>query len=135
AALTRSCSLLRQDFRQPSDVAAMQAERIAMKRQIVGLCVGLGASFAAQALFAQDEVSCADHDTLIAHLGEDFGEARQIAGLSSGGQLIEIFGSEETGTWTVVVTDPGGTACFLVTGDFFKRYDGAETTAKRGEAM
>ncbi len=93
----------------------------AMKREIFawsfGLCVFV---FAARALNAQS-VTCAEHEVMIRHLSQHFGEVRQMVGLSTGGQLVELFGAEDTGTWSVVITAPTGRACLLVAGGYFER--------------
>jgi hypothetical protein len=36
--------------------------------------------------------------------------------LQANGQLLQIYSSPSTGSWTAVSTDPGGLACVVATG-------------------
>lgn len=97
-----------------------------------GTCIVLFAVHAVHAVQAQG-ASCADHDMIIGQLSHDFGERQQMAGLSAGGQLVELYGAEETGTWTIIVTDPTGTTCLLSSGDYFQRSDDEFTSGAKGD--
>lgn len=56
-------------------------------------------------------------------------------GLASAGQVVEVFASETTGTWTITVTRPDGTACLVATGEHFGRPGDAPDAAKRGDPV
>lgn len=107
-----------------------------MKREMLslgfGTCIVLFAVHAVHAVQAQG-ASCADHDMIIGQLSHDFGERQQMAGLSAGGQLVELYGAEETGTWTIIVTEPSGITCLLSSGDYFQRYDDELTPAQKDD--
>jgi hypothetical protein len=50
-------------------------------------------------------------------LGRRYAERPVAFGLQSNGQLLQVFASEETGTWTLVTMHPNGTACLIGAGD------------------
>ena len=37
--------------------------------------------------------------------------------LDARGNLVELFGNTKSGTWTMVITTPGGPTCILTTGE------------------
>jgi hypothetical protein len=94
-----------------------------MTREILTLGLGLGAILiATQALRAQD-AGCAERGTIVERLARDYGESRQSIGLVGGRQVLEVFASEETGSWTILLTAPDGVACLVATGELFHRFD------------
>ncbi len=67
---------------------------------------------------AHDLPCVATHIEMMAVVAERYGETRQSIGITPGAQVVEVFASIETGTWTVIITMPnGGPTCFLVSGD------------------
>jgi hypothetical protein len=49
-------------------------------------------------------------------LHSHYGELPISAGLQPKGQLLQIYASPATGTWTVVTTSPQGLSCVMATG-------------------
>lgn len=88
----------------------------------------LGALTAAAALylvsttevFAQNGRNCAPREAVIDRLAEGYGETRQSVGLGSNNSMVEVFASEETGSWTITVTTPGGLTCLVASGQSFE---------------
>jgi len=62
------------------------------------------------------EPLCLPQHAMRALLAEHYGEAPVWVGLSSQGALVEIHGNAATSSWTMVVIDPTGRACFAVAG-------------------
>ena len=94
-----------------------------MTREMLTLGLGLGAILiATQALRAQ-ETGCAERGAIVERLARDYGESRQSIGLVGGRQVLEVFASEETGSWTILLTAPDGIACLVATGELFHRFD------------
>jgi len=58
---------------------------------------------------------CASHEKITQALGGKFGEKRRAIGLISNSGLMELYVSE-TGTWTVILTNPDKLACILAAG-------------------
>lgn len=68
---------------------------------------------------ARNAPACAERGVIAAQLGQLFGERPQAIGLGAGGRVVELFASPETGTWTIVITEPSGTACMVASGEAF----------------
>jgi len=85
-----------------------------MFRLVVIVLLALGFAFAVVPARAQG--TCAAYDDLAAHLDKKYGEHPVNWGLSSDGNLVEVFASD-SGSWTVVVTNPRGISCIRATGE------------------
>lgn len=73
----------------------------------------------ASGAFAQSR-HCADRDRIVERLAAGYGETRQTVGIGSDNTLVEVFASLETGTWTIVVTTPGGPSCLVASGQAYQ---------------
>jgi hypothetical protein len=62
-----------------------------------------------------DEVACGKRSDLLAHFQEAYHEVPNVLGLTTDGRLLEVVVAP-TGTWTMLVTAPGGPACVVATG-------------------
>lgn len=69
---------------------------------------------------AEAQQQCADRALVIEHLADTYGESRQSIGLGTNNSVIEVFASEETGTWTITVTNPSGLTCLVASGQAFE---------------
>ena len=67
--------------------------------------------------------TCSDHETMVRHLAEGWGESRQSIALDAGNSMVELFASPETGTWTMTLTQPGGQTCMVASGHSFEMLD------------
>lgn len=78
--------------------------------------IAIAAALAAlpPAASAQSRI-CAPRDALVAHLAEEYGERRIGAGLVRDTRIVELFVSED-GSWSILATDPRGTACLVGNG-------------------
>lgn len=68
----------------------------------------------------QAQARCADHATVVDRLAAGYGETRQSIGLGSNNEVVEVFASLETGTWTIAVTRAGGPTCLVASGEAFQ---------------
>lgn len=73
---------------------------------------------------------CAERDQIVGTLTGYFGETARSWGMGPAGRIVEIFASDETGTWTITVTAPDGTTCLVASGNSWE--DLAQSA--RGEA-
>jgi len=88
----------------------------------------LGALTAAAALYissttdvaAQNGRNCAPRDAVVDRLASGYGETRQSMGLGANNAVIEVFASDETGSWTITVTTPNGLTCLVASGQSFE---------------
>jgi hypothetical protein len=63
---------------------------------------------------------CGEHDEIVADLENGHDETAQSIGISSEGNLLEIFASTE-GTWTALFTTPAGVSCVVGSGDAWEQ--------------
>ena len=80
--------------------------------------LGLGGSGRAQ----EDEASpmppyCHAYADVAQALADRYHEAPVSLGVQSNGNLLQVFASPASGTWTVVSTSPAGLACILAVGE------------------
>ncbi len=100
-----------------------------MTRQFLALSLGVGAMILATGhAFAQQQ--CADRALVIERLADRYGESRQSIGLGANNSVIEVFASDETGTWTITVTNPAGMTCLVASGQAFENVSDEITPAK-----
>ena len=65
--------------------------------------------------------NCYSHGMVVTRRAERFGETRVGVGLAANGAMLEVFASDETGTWTIAVTSPGGATCLVASGTDWQR--------------
>jgi len=68
---------------------------------------------------------CGERRAVIEHLASRFGETRRSLGFQQGRGLIEIFANPVSGSWTILLTTPGGTSCLVAAGEAWRALDGA----------
>lgn len=67
----------------------------------------------------QAQMVCGAREAIVGTLKDKYGESLQSIGLNSKG-VIEVYGSEETGSWTIVTTDTRGASCVMAAGEGFE---------------
>jgi hypothetical protein len=92
-----------------------------MKRNLFLMSFGIGAMMLAVNDANAQARNCADHAQIVERLAESYGESRQSIGLGSDNAVVEVFASVETGSWTIVVTRPGGPSCLVAAGQSFQQ--------------
>lgn len=70
--------------------------------------------------FSQSQRNCGARQQIVETLAERYGESRQSIGLGSNNQVVEVFASLETGTWTITVTMPNGMMCLVASGQSYE---------------
>jgi len=73
--------------------------------------------------------ACAARGEVVAKLAKRFGETLRSVGLQRAEGLVEVYASEKTGTWTILVTRPDGMSCLLAAGELWEE----EPKAAAGE--
>lgn len=84
------------------------------KRLITGALV-FGAAALAPPAQAQN-LQCQPRDVLIEKLEGQYSERLTGGGLQSPQQLLEVWSSAETGSFTIFITQPSGLSCVVATG-------------------
>lgn len=93
-----------------------------MTRDRFILTLGLGVGLillATQSLYAEG-ATCGIRERVLEHLQTSYGERRQAAGLAGEAQMVEVFASDDTGTWTILVTSASGVSCIVAAGAAFE---------------
>jgi hypothetical protein len=92
-----------------------------MKTKLLKMTLGLGIlALAAQDAAAQTTRNCAPREMVVERLSDGYGETRQSIGLGSNNAVVEVFASQDTGTWTITVTMPDGMTCLVASGQAFE---------------
>lgn len=94
-----------------------------MNRNFFFLSLGVGAMLLAANNVSAQSGNCADHAAIVSRLASHYGESRQAMGLGSNNAVVEVFASDESGTWTITVTRPGGPTCLVAAGEGFQLVD------------
>ena len=82
--------------------------------------IATGLVFGAAALAPPAEAQaqrCLSRDALIEKLQANYGEKLTGGGLQSAHQLLEVWTSDETGSFTVFFTQPSGISCIVAAGE------------------
>ena len=78
------------------------------------LAIGvLGGSASAQAV-------CGKRTDIIKQLQKKYGETRRSVGVQQGRGVVEVYASEKTGSWTILVTNARGMSCLMAAGEAFE---------------
>ncbi|MBO9476186.1 hypothetical protein J7382_01440 [Shimia sp. R11_0] len=93
-----------------------------MFKRLVGTALLFGMAAAAPPAFAN---GCGPREIVVERLENHYSEGRSAAGLqgNSGNKvaILEIFSSDTTGTFTVILTNAEGMSCILAAGtDWFQ---------------
>lgn len=92
-----------------------------MKKQYFALSLGLLAALAAtQGSYAQSNNRCAERDRVMERLAGTYGESRRTIGMAANNSVVEMFASEESGSWTITVTHANGVTCMVAAGTAFE---------------
>ena len=85
-----------------------------LARSLVGVAL-LACTPSAEA--AAETAACAALAEVVAKLAQRFGETLRSVGLQRSDGLLEVYASDRTGTWTILVTRPDGISCLLAAGE------------------
>jgi len=92
-----------------------------MKKNILTLSLGIGAILlSTQHVFGQSR-NCAPHDAVVDRLATEYGETRQSMGLGKNNAVVEVYASDETGSWTITVTNVNGITCLVASGQAYEK--------------
>lgn len=98
-----------------------------MKHPFFPLALAAGALIvAANAAQAQSPRNCGPRELVVERLASAYGEQRRSIGMGANNQVMEVFASSETGSWTITVTLPTGMTCLIATGQSFESLAEAE---------
>ncbi len=64
---------------------------------------------------------CGAREAVVEMLGARYGETVRSIGLAGGDRIVEVFASDETGSWTILVTNVAGVACLVASGQHYEQ--------------
>ncbi len=85
-----------------------------MLKSLITASVLLG--IATASLPAQAQTLCNTRTNIVAQLTEKYGEISNGIGVQSATQVIEVWSSQKTGSWTIIASRADGISCVLATG-------------------
>ncbi len=92
-----------------------------MKRALMPtLLLATVAGIALPAAPAGAQIVCGQRTDMVRQLSEKYGETRRSMGLAEGRGVVELYASEETGSWTILLTTPRGVSCMMAAGQAFQ---------------
>ena len=91
-----------------------------MNRSMLSMAVA--ALLVASAQPTQAQMVCGKRLDIVKALEDGHSEQRTAAGISGNGGLVELF-TAGTGTWTLLLTVPGGPTCLLGSGEEWEGFD------------
>ncbi len=68
---------------------------------------------------------CAARGEVLETLTGQYGESPRSMGLVPPNRVVELFASEQTGTWTIIVTNAEGISCLMAAGHYFESISAA----------
>lgn len=90
-----------------------------MSRRLLVLAVALPLLALALPALAQGQ-RCAPRAQMIEVLSSRHAETRHAIGLTTNRTVMELYASETSGSWTLLVTLPNGLACLVAAGNGFE---------------
>ena len=91
-----------------------------IRRLAAAFVLGAITATAAGAQSIPESMACGSREEMTERLKRTFGEAQTGLGLVSAARVLEVWSSEETGTWTILMTDPDGQSCLVAAGEAWK---------------
>lgn len=92
-----------------------------MKTATLSLAMGfIMLAFGAVSVSAQQSRNCAPRAMVVERLADKYGESRQSIGIGAQGAVVEVFASQDTGSWTITVTSTNGMTCLVASGQSFE---------------
>jgi hypothetical protein len=93
-----------------------------MARMMMALSLGIaGVVLATQLVRANPQ--CAPREMVVQTLAARYGETRRSLGLAGPTRVMEVFASDDTGTWTITLTMPDGVTCMVASGEGYQTID------------
>jgi hypothetical protein len=103
-----------------------------MTQPLFALSLGFGGVIlATQIAFSAPQ--CGSRDQVTALLADRYGETRRALGMAGEAAVMELYASDQTGTWTITLTLPDGQMCLMASGAGYEAL--TEELPARGERI
>jgi len=67
------------------------------------------------------QILCSNRADVVKHLADKYEEKPIFRGLTSTGGIIEIFSSQTSASWTIIITMPDGISCMIAAGKHWEK--------------
>ena len=84
--------------------------------------LALSMIFALVSSTAMAQPQCNERDNVIGLLGKKYQETVSALGVSNTGGLIEVLHDPKDGSWTIIITTPGGMSCLVAAGEGWRYF-------------
>lgn len=91
-----------------------------MKSVLICALVASGLAITAPQAEAEERKRCAERASVVQRLTERYGETLRSIGLHQNTGVLEVYASEKTHSWTILVTMPNGMSCLLAAGHLWE---------------
>lgn len=91
-----------------------------MTRLLMLTGLAIGTLLASMTVTQAQNSRCGPRTAVIEKLAEAYGETRRSIGLAANNAVVELFASDETGTWTITVTGTNGLTCLVASGQAYE---------------
>lgn len=81
------------------------------------LALAIAITIAATSAAAAAGQACSPRSDVLGHLAKKYGEAPVAIGVTNKGGLVEVLTTGDGATWTIIVSQPNGTACMVAAGE------------------
>ena len=93
---------------------------------ILALAAVAAIGFTSTTVSAQSQ-RCDQRQKVLGHLSKKHQEVPVAAGVTSSGGLVEVLTNDDGNTWTIIVSQPNGTACLIAAGEGWRKFEFDET--------
>lgn len=90
-----------------------------MTQTMLALSLGFGGVILATQIAQSDPQNppqCGPREAVTTLLADRYGETRRAVGLAGTTAVMELYASDETGTWTITLMLPDGQMCLMASG-------------------
>jgi hypothetical protein len=89
---------------------------LALAALAVAAAVAGPAQVLAEPEAAAERLPCHDYQTIVETLDKRYGETPASLGLQTNGNMLQVFASSESGSWTILSVAPSGIGCIVAAG-------------------
>lgn len=94
----------------------MKGRTMTSKLALVGAVLALAPLTPPAIAQSNGQAICGQRDAIINTLSSRYGETARSIGMGPGNRIVEVYASDETGTWTITVTSADGLTCLMASG-------------------
>lgn len=87
---------------------------------LITAIAGLAGTLVGPSIAAAQQL-CGAREAVVGMLGSRYGETVRSVGLAGRDRIVEVYASDETGSWTILVTNTAGVTCLVASGQHYEQ--------------